>query len=63
MILWQTLQIIFWLGNGIAMDFARTCYRPSEQSLETISGMMLNQLQPKFAVKIIVNEKPFLKPM
>ena len=37
--------------------------QPVRKSLETISGVILNQLQPKFAAKTVENEKLWLKAM
>ena len=46
-------------GKGVCSDSNRTAQRPqmaARKILETMSGMILNRLQPKFAAKSVANE-------
>ena len=46
-------------GKGVCSDSNRTAQRlqmAARKSLETMSGMILNRLQPKFAAKSVANE-------
>ena len=50
---------------GVCSDYSQTAQQLqiSEQKLKTLSGMILNGLQPKFAAKTVANEKQCLKNM
>ena len=46
-------------GKGVCSDSNRTAQRlwmAARKSFETMSGMILNQFQPKFAAKSVANE-------
>ena len=52
------------LGKGVCSDSNRTAQRlqmAARKSLETMSGVILNRLQPKFAAKSVANEMLCLK--
>ena len=51
-------------GKGVCSDSNHTAQRPrmaARKSLETMSGMILNRFQPKFAAKSVANEMLCLK--
>ena len=51
-------------GKGVCSDSNRTAQRlqmAARKSFETMSGVILNRLQPKFAVKSVANEMRCLK--
>ena len=53
-------------GKGICSDSNRTAQRlqmAARKSLETMSGVILNQLHPKFAAESVSNEMRCLKAM
>ena len=53
-------------GKGVCSDSNRTAQRlrmAARKSFETISGMILNRFQPKFAAKSVANEMRCLKAM
>ena len=52
--------------KGVCLDLNRTAQRlqmAARKSLETMSGVILNRLQPKFAAKSVANEMRCLKAM
>ena len=52
--------------KGVCSDSNRTAQRlqmAARKSLETMSGVILNRLQPKFAAKLVANEMQCLKAM
>ena len=54
------------LGKGVCSDSNRTAQQlqmAARKILETMSGMILNRLQPKFAAKSVANEMLCLKAM
>ena len=53
-------------GKGVCSDSNRTAQQlqmAARKSLETMSGVILNRLQPKFAAKLVANEMQCLKAM
>ena len=50
-------------GKGVCSDLNRRLQMAARKSLETMSGMILNQSQPKFAAKLVANEMLCLKAM
>ena len=53
-------------GEGVCSDSNRTAQQPrmaARKSLETMSGMILNRSQPRFAAKSVANETRCLKAM
>ena len=54
------------LGKGVCSDWNQTAQplqMAASKSLETISAVILNWLQPKFAAKSVANEMQCLKAM
>ena len=53
-------------GKGVCSDSNRTAQQlqmAARKSLETMSGVILNRLKPKFAAKLVANEMQCLKAM
>ena len=53
-------------GKGVCSDSNRSAQRlqmAARESLETMSGMIVKRLQPKFAVKLVANEMRYLNAM